>query len=291
MSLTVFILAGNEAVHIERAIASARGIASRIMVIDSGATDGTTALAVAAGADVLHNPWTSHAAQINWTLDNAGIATAWTFRLDADEIILPELAERLRDLAALPTSVAGFTVNRRLHFMGRWLRHGGLYPVRTLRLWRTGLGRCDGRWMDERIIVAGTIGHIDADIADINLRNIGWWTAKHNDYATREAIAALLDAEAKTAPHGLKRRLYAALPSGLRGITWFLWRYIVLMGFRDGSPGLIFLVLQSIWYRALADVKQREIAGLMASRKQSLSHVALAEYGIRIDAGGPNSKD
>ncbi len=290
MSLTVFILAGNEAVHIERAIASVRGIASRIVVIDSGATDGTPALAAAAGADVLHHPWSSHAAQINWTLDKAGIDTDWIFRLDADEIVLPDLAARLRDVAVLPANIAGFTVNRRLHFMGRWLRHGGLYPVHTLRLWRAGAGRCDGRWMDERIIVAGTTGHIDADIADINLRNIGWWTAKHNDYATREAIAALLEAEAKTAPRGLKRRLYAALPSGLRGFAWFLWRYIALMGFRDGNAGLIFLVLQSIWYRALADVKQREIAGLMASRNQSLSQIVEAEYGIRIDAGGQNCK-
>jgi glycosyltransferase involved in cell wall biosynthesis len=295
-SLTVLILTFNEARHIERAIASVRDVATRIVVVDSGSTDETRNLAAAAGADVFQNPWSNHSRQINWALTNTAIDTCWTFRLDADEIVLPELAASLAPLGSPPTEIMGYTVNRRIHFLGRWLRHGGLYPVRTLRLFRTGYGSCEERWMDEQILVQGPVGHLDADLADINLGNIGWWTAKHNDYATREAIEELLgdralarDATADSAlePRArfrrwVKLRLYRGLPFGLRALLPFVYRYIVRLGFLDGWQGLSFAVLQAFWFRFLTDVKIREIGALAAERNQSLSQVIETEYGIRI---------
>lgn len=298
MTLTVFILTFNEARHIERAIASLAPFTARVVVVDSGSTDGTRELAAAAGADVFEHPWSNHSRQINWTLANTGIATDWTFRLDADEVVLPELAAQLARLDSLPADIAGYTVNRRIHYLGRWLRHGGLYPVRTLRLFRTGRGSCEDRWMDEQILVDGVVGHIDADIADINLRNVGWWVEKHNDYATREAIEDLIgggalarqfDAAGRMEPRArfrrwAKLRVYRGLPFGFRAFMLFIYRYIFRLGFLDGWQGLSFLVLQAYWFRLLTDVKTREIIGLAESRNQTLSHVIEAEYGIRTEA-------
>lgn len=301
MTLTVFILTFNEARHIERAIASVKSVADRIVVVDSGSTDGTRDLATAAGADVFQNGWSNHSRQINWTLANTGIKTDWTFRLDADEVVLPELAAKLARLETLPASFAGFSVNRRIHFMGRWLRHGGLYPIRTLRLFRTGHGACEDRWMDEHILVDGPVGHIDADIADINLRNIGWWTDKHNDYATREAIEELVggsalarqtDSAAAMEPRArvrrwMKLRIYRGLPFGLRAVMLFLYRYILRLGFLDGWQGLSFHVLQAGWYRFLVDVKIREISGAAARGNILPARVIEAEYGLKAEAGAP----
>lgn len=298
MSLTVFILSFNEAHHITRAIASVRDIAARIIVVDSGSTDATRALAAAAGAEVFQNPWSNHSRQINWTLANTGIATAWSFRLDADEIVFPELAARLAALDDLPPEVMGYTVNRQIHYLGRWLRHGAIYPVRTLRLFRTGHGACEDRWMDEQILVDGPVGHIDADLADINLGNVGWWTDKHNDYATREAIEELLGGKAIARNtdaaqnmdsrarfrRWVKLRVYRGLPFGIRAFMLFIYRYIFRLGFLDGWQGLSFHVLQAFWFRFLTDVKIREITGIAAARNQSLSHVIEAEYGIRTEA-------
>jgi glycosyltransferase involved in cell wall biosynthesis len=298
VTLTVFILTYNEARHITRAIASVKDVATRIVVVDSGSGDATRDLAAAAGADVFQNPWSNHSRQINWTLENTGITTDWIFRLDADEIVLPEFAAELTRLDSLPAGIAGLTVNRRIHYLGRWLRHGTLYPVRTLRLFRTGKASCEDRWMDEQILVEGAVGHIDADLADINLRNVGWWTDKHNDYATREAIEELLGGHAITRNTAaadtmegrarfrrwVKLRVFRALPFGLRGFMLFIYRYIFRLGFLDGWQGLSFHVLQAFWFRLLTDVKMREIAGLAATRNQSLSHVIEAEYGIRTEA-------
>lgn len=292
MSLSVIILAQDEARHIERCIASVRAAATRVIVVDSGSTDGTQELARAMGAEVLHNRWVNHATQFNWALDTAQIATDWIMRLDADEVVLPALRERLAALADF--DAAGVTINRQIHFLGRWIRWGGIYPVRILRLWRAGRGRCENRWMDEHILVDGAVVHWDCDIADINLNTVGWWTAKHNGYATREAIEELLrETRADSADGGsiggqagtkrwIKRNVYARLPLGLRALAYFIYRYFIRLGFLDGWQGLAFHGLQGGWYRFLVDVKLHEMRMMMAARGIGLAELAESEFGIKL---------
>ena len=290
-ALTVVILTRDEARHIERAIASVRAVAARIVVVDSGSTDATQDLARAAGADVLENPWVNYATQFNWALAHAGIDTVWTLRLDADEIVLPELAETMRAFMVSNPDAAGATVHRRIHFLGRWIRWGGIYPVAQLRLWRTGKGACEDRWMDEHILVDGTVAHLAGDIADINLNTIGWWTTKHNGYATREAVDAIM-ADGGPPPPGLARQarakrwvkhnLYARLPLGLRALLFFVYRYVVRLGFLDGWQGLVFCALQVGWYRLLVDVKIAELRGLMRERGQGIAEVVRDAYGLKL---------
>lgn len=291
-NLTVIILAHNEARHIERCIASLGGVAARVVVVDSGSTDATCALAAAAGAEVFTNAWVNHAAQFNWALDNVGIQTDWAMRLDADEVVLPELRALLEALG--DTAPAGLTVNRRIHFLGRWIRWGGIYPVRTLRVWRNGLGRCEDRLMDEHIRVEGAVGHLDGDIADINLNSVSWWTEKHNRYATLEAIETLREAtQAASADKGasgsqagtkrwIKNNIYVHLPLGARAFAYFIYRYFLRLGFLDGWQGLAFHGLQGGWYRFLVDVKLIEMRTEMARRGLSPAAFVWAEYGHRI---------
>jgi glycosyltransferase involved in cell wall biosynthesis len=292
--LTVVVLTFNEEHHLARCLESVRGLASKVVVIDSGSTDHTREMAVKYGAQVLVNPFVNQALQFNWGLDNAEIKTTWVMRLDADEIVTPKLRENILNI--LPTvvpEVAGLTVNRQIHFMGRWIRHGGIYPIRTLRFWRNGQGRCENRWMDEHIIVQGEIKHVDADIADINLNNITWWINKHNHYATREAIE-LLAAESRPTPYPasmsgsahfkrwLKNSVYAKLPIGFRPVSYFFYRYVLRFGFMDGFQGVAFHGLQGLWYRFLVDVKCYELTTMMVDREQSLQEIVKTEYGYDI---------
>lgn len=267
--ITVVILAKDESRHIRRCIASVRPFAARIVVIDSGSSDDTRDIAAACGADVHSHAWVNYALQFNWALDNAAIETEWVMRLDADEVVLDELAHSIPEcLANVPPQVAGLTVNRRLYFMGRWMRHGGIYPRRMLRLFRRGRGRCEARWMDEHIVVDGEVGHLEGDIADINLNDIAWWTAKHTSYALREALDALhaRDSAAAAGMDGQAKRIrwwkdqvYYRLPPGLRAILYFGYRYFVRLGFLDGRPGLAFHLLQGLWYRLLVDLRLGEV--------------------------------
>lgn len=292
LSLTVVILTFNEAVHIERCIASLAGVAGRIVVVDSGSTDDTRERAAALGADVLENAWSNHARQLNWTLENAGIDSDWTMRIDADEVALPGLETALRAFIAAPGEALGASVNRRIHFLGRWMRWGGLYPIRTLRLWRTGRGRCEDRWMDEHIAIEGLVVHLDADIADINLHPIGWWIGKHNGYASREALSTLLAGTSGWGPdhnqldrrarrkRWLKLRVYYRLPPGMRAVLYFAYRYFLRLGLLDGWPGLVFHLMQGLWYRLLVDVKLDELRRLGRSEAGQLTDALDAETAL-----------
>lgn len=295
--LTVLILTLNEERHIARCLSSIKGLAGRVVVIDSHSTDRTCEIADRFGAEVLKNPFVSHSYQLNWALDNASIATGWVMKLDADEVVTADLVVNLKKaLSAASKDIAGFTLNLRRCFLGKWLRHGGLYPVRLLRVWRTGKGRSESRWMDEHIKADGRVVHLDADFVDDNLNNITWWTNKHNNYATREAIEMLMiktrgTAESDTSgtigrnakvKRWIKKRLYSRLPLGLRALLYFLYRYFLRLGFLDGWQGFVFHFLQGFWYRFLVDVKVYELETLMQKEGLSLKQAVRREFGYEI---------
>ena len=263
--LTVIILTRNEALHIARAIASVRGIATRILVVDSGSDDDTVALAKDAGAEVLHNPWVNHATQFNWALDQIAKTPGWVMRLDADEVLTPALVAEIA--AGLP-GVSGIYLRRRIRFMGQLVRHGGVFPVPIMRLFRNGAGRCENRWMDEHIVVDGPTVTLQGELIDDNQNPLDWWVAKHNRYASREVID-VLNARYQFLPEqgrqqaGFRRWaktvVYGGVPSGLRAGVYFFYRYVLRFGFLDGRRARAFHVLQGFWYRYLVDAKLAEV--------------------------------
>jgi glycosyltransferase involved in cell wall biosynthesis len=297
VDLTIIVLTLNEERHIARCLESVRDLAKRVVIVDSGSTDKTRTIAAEMGADVYTNPFINHSAQLNWGLDNAQIQTEWTMRLDADEVVTPQLNQLLRQkLPEIPASAIGLTVNRQIHFMGKWIRHGGIYPIRMLRIWRSGLGRCENRWMDEHVVVEGAVSHLNADIADINLNNISWWIRKHNEYSVREAIELLRTEDHRRGDEApgttmsrqarikrwVKYSLYAHLPLGFRSAAYFFYRYFLSLGFLDGWRGFAFHFLQGFWYRFLVDVKMYELRAMMKERGQTLPEVVKTECGFRI---------
>ena len=281
-SLTAIILTYNEIIHIERAVASLAGLAQRIVVVDSGSSDGTVEKARELGAEVHSRAWVNYADQMQWALDNCAIATDWTMRLDADEFVGPDLVARLQ--ALLPSAdpgLGGIALDLRRIFMGRWIRFGAIYPLRILRIWRTGTGRIEQRWMDEHIVLdSGRIEVVPGEFCDAQLNDIGFFTAKHNGYATREAMDALIGkyglfgpahatTEAATSLQARVRRfvktgIYNRLPLGLGPLLYFLYRYVLRLGFLDGGPGLIYHGLQGFWYRFLVDAKKYEFERALA---------------------------
>ena len=299
MTLTVVILTKNEERHIVRAIASVAPLADRIVVVDSGSTDRTVELARDGGAEVLIHPFVTHAQQFNWALDQLPADTDWVFRLDADEVVTDSLASEIRArLSGLSTSVAGIYISRRMTFLGRPIRWGGLFPVRVLRLFRHGRGRCENRWMDEHILVEGETVGFNGEIVDDNLNFLTWWTEKHNAYASREVVD-LLNLEYGFMEHetvadlrggqqaGIKRwvkeKVYSRLPGGVRAFAYFLYRYVVRLGFLDGKEGTAFHVLQGFWYRYLVDMKLHEVKAYM--RRTDCDAVTAIRDVLGIDVG------
>lgn len=298
MSLTAVILTYNEQQHLARCISSLNGIARQIVVADCYSTDNTIEIARAHGARVIQNPWTNHANQFNWALTQLDPHTDWVLRIDADELLTPNLvAEISACLSAIGPDIDGVYVGRRMTFQGRMIRHGGVFPVRVLRLFRYGRGECENRWMDEHIKVAGPTVDLDGEMVDDNLNFLTWWTDKHNKYASREAVdllnlefgffprdsvANLRDGKQAGVKRWLKEEVYARLPSGFRAFAYFVYRYVVRLGFLDGQAGTAFHFLQGFWYRYLVDAKVSETKRYMREKNVGVTEAIEKVLGIRV---------
>lgn len=276
-NLAVVILTYNEEMHIERAIKSVQSIASEIFVIDSGSKDATVKIAQKNGATVLYHPFINQAKQFNWALDNAPITASWIMRLDADEIIESDLALEIQQkIPQLDANIVGINLKRKHIFMDRWVRFGGRYPLILMRIWRTGYGRVEDRWMDEHVVISsGETTTFDGGFADHNLNDLTFFTDKHNKYATREAIEVLnhkyqlfnqdksLNSDSTSFQASFKRnikeKIYNKLPFTLSALAYFIWRYIFQLGFLDGRSGLTYHFLQGYWYRFLVGAKIMEL--------------------------------
>ncbi|MDQ0133632.1 glycosyltransferase involved in cell wall biosynthesis [Neorhizobium galegae] len=271
-SLAVLILTYNEELHIARALKSVAPFASEVFVIDCFSTDGTVGIARSLGATVLSNPWINYSRQFQWGLDNAPITADWIMRLDADEVIEPELAVEIADkLPTLAADVAGVNLKRKHIFLGRWIRHGGRYPLILTRIWRRGQGHVEDRWMDEHIVVKGRTVLFDAPFSDHNLNDLSFFTGKHNAYATLEAVDVLgrrhglflkqpagsqaVSSRQASIKRRIKEQIYNQLPFQVAALCYFLFRYVGQLGFLDGREGLIYHVLQGYWYRFLVGAK------------------------------------
>jgi glycosyltransferase involved in cell wall biosynthesis len=274
--LAVVILCYNEELHLARALKCVVPFAKEVFVIDSFSTDKTVEIARAGGAAVLQNRFINYAKQFQWALENAPITAGWILRLDADETIEPDLAAEIQArLPSLPDDVVGINLKRKHIFLGRWIRHGGRYPLLLLRIWRRERGQIEDRWMDEHIVVQGGRTVIfEGGFSDTNLNDLTFFTDKHNKYATREAIDVLnkkyglFDAKDDLPSDGtsfqaavkrwIKGNVYNRLPFWLGPLGYFLFRYIVQLGFLDGREGLIYHFLQGFWYRFLVGAKVEE---------------------------------
>ncbi|GAB4497982.1 MAG: glycosyltransferase family 2 protein [Saprospiraceae bacterium] len=293
-SLTVIILTYNEELHLERCIRSVQPVAERIVIVDSYSTDRTLEIARTISVDVFQNQWVNYAEQFQWGIENTNITTEWTMRIDADEYLLPELQTEIREkLSDIPPDVTGLYINRRLYFMDKWIKRG-YYPMPLLRIWRTGTGRIEKKWMDEHIkLIHGTTVLLNNDLVDHNLNNLTWWTDKHNSYATREAVDRLnkkhhflgeaYDTDyvsGRTAKH--YKSFYMSLPLFLRPFLYFFYRYFLRLGFLEGMPGLIWHVLQGFWYQFLVDAKIFQIKHLAKKHGKSVRQVLNENFNLKL---------
>ncbi len=265
--LTAIILTKNESINIVDCINSIKGLAERIVVVDSGSTDNTVELAKELGADVYTHPFEFYAAQFNWALDNTNITTKWVLRLDADERFTPKLCEEAKIMMERHANddVNGFTLEAWFFFMGKCLKHGGS-KKRKLMIFKNGIGRIEDRKRDAHTILSkGTSIALKEKFLHYDFKDPSDYIGKYNLYATREMqdyIAYLQGASPdintdrkiqKT--RKMKFGLYYKMPKFIRAWMWFVYNYYFRLGFLDGKEGYIYHFLECYWYRYLVDAK------------------------------------
>lgn len=228
--ISACIIARDEADRIEACIASV-GFCDEVVVLDSGSTDDTPALARAAGARVIETDWPGWVKQKNRAVEAA--EHDWILSLDADERVDADLRasiERLRDeRLATETTPRVFEVNRKVFYLGRWIRHGGWYPEWRARLFH----RQHARW--------GGVDPHDRVESDGPRERIRDGHLEHYTYRSMEdqlrQMARFSKAKAVAMHAGGAR---ASLPGMLLRPTWrFVHNYVLRLGFLDGRSGYI----------------------------------------------------
>ena len=262
------IITKNEEANLPYSLEAVKGWANRIFIVDSGSTDRTEEIAAEHGAEFIFHEWPGYAKQKNWGLDNLPFESEWLLIIDADEIITPKLQGIISDIVKQDASKVpanGYYLNRRLMFMDRPIRHCGYYPSWNLRLFKRGMARYEERAVHEHMLLEGRAGYIREPMIHWDRRGLDYYTAKHNEYSTLEAMALLEDSNAKDARlrpslvgNSLQRRrwmktfIYHWLP--VPSLFRFIYMYFLRLGILDGLNGFRFCLFISS-YEMLVKLK------------------------------------
>ncbi len=261
LPVTVLLAVKNEAANIARCVMALTPV-TRVIVLDSASTDETARIAESLGAEVVQfKSAGGYPKKRQWALENIPIQTEWILFLDADEVVPAGLWREIEAVISGGTSHAGFLIAKGFHFLGHRMRRGG-FSHKALLLLRQGKGRFErlvevpGDTLDmevhERVIVDGSVGQLKTPLIHEDFKGLAAYIDRHNKYSTWEAhlrhqlLTTGQYGEDSVVPRLLgnaqeRRRWLKRIAVRIPGehFLWFLYHYVICLGFLEGKPGLI----------------------------------------------------
>ena len=226
--LSVAIITLNAASQLAETLKSA-AFADEIIVVDSGSSDGTQALAVALGARVITQDWLGFGPQKQFAVD--ACQHDWVLCLDADERVSDALRAQIEQALTQPTQQA-YRFARCNRFLGRYLKYGEGYPDWSLRLFNRRHARWTADAVHEKVLCDTPVGTLKGDLLHDSAETLAAYLTKQIRYTTLAAEMALAAG---------KRATFSRL--ALSPLVRFIKFYLVRQGFRDGLPGLIHIAI------------------------------------------------
>jgi len=228
LPLTVAIIALNAGSQIGPCLASV-GFADEIVVVDSGSTDDTAAIAARHGARVEQKEWLGFGRQKQYAVSIA--RNDWVLCLDVDERVSDRLARAIREAFASRRYQA-YRMSRRNRFLGRWLAHGEGYPDWTLRLFHRAHASWSNDEVHEAVLTTTEVGRLEGDLLHDSAEDIATYMAKQNRYTTLHAQALF--------NQGVRASYWRLAASPLARFVKF---YFLRLGLLDGGPGFAHIVI------------------------------------------------
>jgi glycosyltransferase involved in cell wall biosynthesis len=228
LPLTVALITLNAASLLKPCLESV-GFADEILLVDSGSSDGTVEMALAAGARVEQKEWLGFGRQKGHAVALA--RNDWVLCLDADERVTERLAASIRAAMANPRYHA-YRMPRRNRFLGRWLRHGEGYPDLSLRLFHRAHAGWSSDEVHEAVLTTVDVGRLDGDLLHDSAEDVATYIAKQNRYTTLQARSMFAQ--------GVRASHWHLLASPLVRFVKF---YVMRLGFLDGGPGFAHVVI------------------------------------------------
>jgi len=223
MKISATIITFNEESNIKAACESVAW-ADEVVVVDSNSTDRTRELAEACGARVITNAWPGFGAQKQFAVDQS--KHEWIFSLDADERVSEELRNSIQSLKEVAD---GYEVSRRTYYQGRWIRGGGWYPDRQLRLFKKSRGRWKQRHIHESVTMdpGARVERLQGDLLHYTSQD-----AAHHHRMIGERYAPL--AALQMFEEGRRTSVFGVASAGPAA---FVRSLILKGGLRDGFAG------------------------------------------------------
>jgi glycosyltransferase involved in cell wall biosynthesis len=308
--VSVLIPARNEQENLPACLESVAR-ADEVFVVDSQSSDRSCEIAESYGANVVqfhfNGRWPK---KKNWSLENVPFRNEWVLIVDCDERITPELWDEIEQ-SIENAAFDGYYLNRRVFFLGKWIRHGGKYPDWNLRLFRHAQGRYENlnteeiqntgdNEVHEHVILQGQVGYLKNDMLHIDFKNIYHWLDRHNRYSNWEAqvyhnLLTGMDASgtvgASLFGNDVQRkrflkRIWVRLP--FRPLLRFILFYIIRLGFLDGKAGLIYGRLLS-QYEYQIGIKLLELQQFSGRLNQTKKEKAEDAVEIKGEAIAPSN--
>lgn len=257
LSLTIAIPIKNEERLLQGCLdAIGTDFAEKIIILDSGSTDGSLEIAKENAIQVLDFKWNGQfPKKRNWFLQNHVPSTKWVLFLDADEYLSESFKLEVRKNIK-NDNLVGFWLTYTRYFLGKKMNGG--YPLRKLALFRVGAGEYEkieeNNWstldmeIHEHPVLEGNIGTIKSEIDHLDFRGISHYVIKHNEYASWEAarFIKMFENESIHQKWTWKQKTkYKLMQTPFIGPVFFLGSYFLLGGFRDGARGLAFSILKA----------------------------------------------
>jgi glycosyltransferase involved in cell wall biosynthesis len=228
MKISATIITFNEESNIKAACESVAW-ADEIVVVDSNSTDATREIAESCGARVIVNAWPGFGAQKQFAVDHA--QHDWIFSLDADERVSDQLRDSIAALGTKPEAelADGYLISRRTFYQQRWIRGGGWYPDKQLRLFKRSQGRWKQRHIHESVSMdaAARVGQLAGDLLHYTSPNAAHNHREIGDRYAPLAAQQMFEAGRRTSVLGVASAAPAA----------FIRSFILKGGFRDGFAG------------------------------------------------------
>lgn len=228
MKLSAVIITKNEEDNLERCLKSV-SFCDEIVVVDSQSTDRTKEIAQKYTDKVYDKEWLGFEAQRTLALSLA--TNDWILSIDADEEVPLELRNEICTLLNSGDSHSAYTCPRKTIHFNRWIKYGGWYPNRLVRLFKKSQGSWKGDAVHEFWQTTGTVGALTSDLLHYSFADLSDQVERNNKYSSLGAK--------KLSTVNKKFSLFKML---LKPTSKFLETYLLKMGFLDGYPGFIISV-------------------------------------------------
>ncbi len=230
--VSVAVITHNEAGRIADCLRSV-GFADELVIVDSGSTDDTIAIAEEFGAKIIYQPFSGFGPQKQFAVDHC--RHDWILLLDADERVDEKSAEAIHQAVRFPPDgVAAFEFQRKNFLHGRWIRHCGWWPDPLLRLVDRRQGRFSDDMVHEQWLTDGKVLPLPGVIEHHSFRNYADMIDKLQRYSTLGA--------AQMVARGHSTYPWSPL---LHGLWTFVQVYGLRLGVLDGFDGFMIALLNA----------------------------------------------